>query len=385
MGRCKQTGLWLLVSFVAAFGVANAALAGWSEHFQSSEESVMLSKDSVHKGSFYATSSQVTINGTITGSLYCLGSEVTLNGTVEGDVLCAAQKITINGSVGQDARVAAQFVEIAGGIGGSLTAFGQDVRIAKDATIADDINGAAQQLTVDGAVGRDMAVGTQLLALNGQVAGSVDAATEKVQLGDGALITGNLNYSSQKQQEIDESKVQGSVSYNAPKEADSPTNRQFISATALMFGLMLAVSALTVALVIPRFLHRSAGLFTKQMLSTGLVGFAFVFGGPIAVMMMLLSVVLVPVALMLLFGWLVVILLSGIFFAYWVGSELLKSQQNTLVRMLGGIAVVLVLYIIPFVNAFVILAALVVGSGMVLTTLTSGYRRPRYRISDVSD
>lgn len=380
MQRIKLLSFGLVASFVAAVGIAGVVSATWSPNFRTDDESVVLAKDETHKGSFYTVGESVTIDGTITGSLYCAGSNVTINGTVEGDVLCAGQKLTINGTVGQDVRAAGQFVQVDGTIGGSLTVFGQDIRLANGASVAGDVNGAAQQFTLDGSVGRDVAVGTQLLALNGEVKGNVDIASEKVQLGSQAVVTGNFNYTAEGQLSFDESRVQGEVSFNPVEYDHQQSSKQFVSGARIAFLLMLAVSALAIVLIMPRFLSRSSKLFSRQPFTVMLLGFAFVFGGPIVVGLLLFSVILFPLGLALLFGWLTILVLSGIFFAYWVGTELLRSQPNAIVRMLGGIVVVLILYLIPFINALAMLAAAIVGSGMIISTLTNGYRRPDYRI-----
>lgn len=381
MKRIKLFSFGLVLSMVAAFGAAGAVNAEWSPNFKASEENVTLTRDQTHEGSLYATGNQITIDGTVTGSLYCAGNVITINGSVEGDVLCAGQKVTINGTVGQDARVAGQFVQIDGEVNGSLTAFAQDVRLEKDATVAQDVNGAAQQVTLNGVVGRDVAIGAQILALNNEVKGSVDSAVEQLQLGDSASVLGNLNYSSQREASFDEAKVVGTVSFNEVEDRRGKRGMIF-GAFKLLFVVSLALSALVLVLIMPRFLQRSSELFSGQIGTTILAGFAVVFGGPIVFGLLLFSILLAPIGLALLFGWLVVIFLSGIFFAYWVGSELLRSQQNIVVRMLGGMAVVLVLYLIPVINVFTMFAALVVGSGIIVTTLTKGYRRPAYSIEE---
>lgn len=366
---------------MSVIGLASIASAAWSPTIQTGNESVSLSKDTIHKGSFYATGSQVTIDGRITGSLYCAGGTVTVNGTVEGDVLCAAQKIVINGTVEQDARVAGQFVEIEGSIEGSLSALAQDVRVAKESSIKDDMNGLAQQVTMNGIVGRDVVMGVQLMSLNGEVKGDIDLTTNQIQLGNEATVTGNFNYTSQKELSIDEAKIQGSVSYNPQQHDQKAKSSQLLTGTTFLLVIMFAVSAMIIALLIPRFLQRSSDLLPQQILQTALVGFAFVFGGPILVASLILSIVLAPIGVALLFGWFAILLLSGIFFAYWVGSELLRSQKNVLIRMAGGSAVVMVFYLIPFINALMLFAAVVIGSGMIVATLTNGYKRPNYTVT----
>lgn len=381
MKRAKLLSFGLIVSFMAAIGVASTTTALWSPNFQSSDDTVTVAKDTTHTGSLYAAGNNVTVDGTVTGSVYCGGNIVTINGTVEGDVLCAGQKVTINGTVGGDVRVAGQFIQLSGKVGGSLTAFAQDVRLDQSANVGGDINGAAQQFTINGMVGRDIAVGTQLLALDSEVKGNVDVATEQIQLGSRASVLGNFNYGAKKEISFDRSLVNGEVSFNPAQPDDyNQAGHQFAAAARVSLLLMLAVSAIVMILIAPRFIDRSSELFRSQALMTVLLGFAIVFGGPIIVGLLLFSLVLAPLGLALLFGWLAIIFLSGIFFAYMIGAELLRSQSNVIVRMLGGVAIVTIAYMIPIISAIVLFISLIVGSGMIVMTFTHGYRRPRYNL-----
>lgn len=380
MKRIKLVSLGLVVSLAAAIGLVGSVSATWSPNLKATDDAVVVKEGDTHTGSLYVAGDTVTVDGTIKGSLYCGASTVTINGTVEGDVLCAGQKITINGTVGQDARLAGQFVEVEGNIGGTLTAFAQDVRLAADASVAGDINGAAQRFVLNGSVGRDIVLGAQSLVIGGEVKGNVDVGVEQLRLESGAAIVGNLNYGAETQQTIDAAKVQGTISFNQQTHGSQASGEQLLGGMRIIFLLALAVSAMVVALIMPRFVHRSGELYSRQALLTTLLGFAFVFGGPIVVVLLLMTVVLAPLGLTLLFGWLAVLFLSGIFFAYWVGAELLRSQPNILVRMLGGVVIVLIAYSIPVLNVLTLFAAGVVGSGMIIATLTNGYKRPQYQV-----
>lgn len=382
MKRMKLLSLGIGVSLLAAVGIGSAALATWSPNFVASGDSAVVAKEATHQGSLYVAGEEIVIDGTVTGTVYCAGSTVTINGSVEGDVLCAAQKIVINGTVAQDVRVAGQYVDINGTVDGSLSAFGQDIRLASESTIGDDINGAGQQVNLGGTVGRDVVLGVQSLTVGGQIQGNVDVAVERLHLREEARIAGNLNYSASKELSVDPAKVQGAVSFNLVED-NKQSGQRFASGLKVIFLIMLAASAIVVALVLPRFLNRSSELYSRDTLVTSLLGFAFVFGGPIIVALLCMTVVLAPIGLALLFGWLAVIFLSGVFFAYWVGAELLRSQTNIIIRMLGGVAIVLVAYTIPVLSVIVMLVATVVGSGMIVKTLTDGYRRPNYQVAAV--
>lgn len=380
MSKIKILVIGFFASCLVALGVTSAALAVWSPNFQSSDR-VVLAEDKTHSGSLYATGSDVTVDGIIEGSVYCAGGTVTINGAVEGDVLCAGQKITINGAVAGDVRAAGQFVQVGGSIGGSLTAFGQDVRLDKGASVGDDINGAAQQATINGTVGRDLAMGLQMIDIHGEIAGGVDIAAEQIYLGSQASILGDFNYSAQRELSFDESQVAGSTSFNPSESEGGQQAGQFLGAVKVMMLMAMAISALTLALVMPRFISRSGEIFSKQMLMTTLLGFGVIFGTPIVVFLLLFTVVLAPIALALLFSWLVILFLSMAFFTYWVGAELLRSQSNIIVRMAGGVVIVFLASAIPVIGGIVMFIGGIVGSGMIVATVTNGYKRPSYQIS----
>lgn len=373
-------GAGLLVSCVAAFGIVGTSMAIWSPSLQTSENTVTVAKADTHQGSLYAAGNDIVIDGTVTGSVYCAANTVTVNGIVEGDVLCAGKKVTINGVVNGDVRAAGQTVTIGGKVGGSVTTFAQDARIDREGTVGGDLNGGAQDVTISGSVGRDVVLGGETLTIDGEVKGNVDVVLQKLAFGSGAMIGGNLNYGAEKELSFDTAAIKGTVSFNTVGNRAEEA-RSAAAGFAFTVVLMLAASAMVVALLAPRFLTRSTEVFAGQRLVTVLAGFAFVFGGPIVVLLLCLSVFLLPIGLALLFAWLVVLILSGIFFAYWIGSELLRSQQNVLVRMLGGIVIILVAYMIPVVGLAVMFAAAVVGSGMLLMTFMHGYRRPSYSIA----
>lgn len=369
----------LVVSAGLALGVVGVAQADWSGNLRTSEEKITIEKDQTHVGSLYAAGEKVVIDGTVDGDLYCATSEVVVNGTVNGDVLCAAQTITVNGEVGQDMRIAAQFLVVNGTVGGNLSAFAQDVKVASDGEVAGELNGASQLTTIDGTVSGDIVAAGQALRLNGKVGGNVDVAYESIDMAGSTSIAGNLNYTASQQRDIDADRVDGQVTYNAPT-TESADSADWVSA-AVMIMLAMLLTSLVLALIMPRFIHRASQLLREGGLMTVLLGFAVAFGGPLLVGVLMFTVFLAPLAIILLLAWLLVAMLSGVFFAYYIGSALLRSVNNIVLRMLGGAIVLLILYMIPFVNVFAIFAAWVVGSGMIVMTLTNGYRRPDYSLA----
>ncbi len=370
----------LLVSVGVAAGIVSTSQAAWSDSLRAKDGVVTIAEDETHQGSLYATGEKVVIEGNVTGTVYCAAGEVTISGSVDGDVLCAAQTLKLDeATVRGDVRVAGQYIEVSGGIGGSVTAFGQDVKIGDNTQIAGDLNGATQKTVLDGSVAGSLVSGGQMLELNGRVGNNADVSYASIDINDSAKVGGNFNYSSAREQDINTSVVEGEVSYNPAENKQADTDG--LLGASILFSLALLVTGLVVAALMPRFLHRSSEVLRRQGVMTVLLGFAIALGMPIILFLLFLSLFLAPLAGILLLAWLLVSALSGIFFAYYIGSVLLRGVDNILLRMLGGSVVLLILYMIPIVNIFVLFAAWIVGSGMVVATLVDGYRRPAYSVA----
>lgn len=378
MQRTKIAILGLVVSIGVVLGMATVGQAKLSSSIQASDK-VLVATDEVHQGSLYAAGEQIVVDGTVEGDLYCAGRELILNGTVEGDVLCAVQSAAINGDVGQDIRLAGQYANINSEVAGSVTFFGQDIKLFSEGSIGGDLNGAAQHIMLSGPVERSVFIGGQKLTLQSAIGGNVDAAIEQVDIMSGASVAGDFNYHAERKLSIDESVVGGSTNH-------TPANRNQSNTGGLAIVLMalssIAVCALAIILLAPRFVERSRHLVSTSSLTVGLVGFAALVGGPILVAFLMATVVLLPLGIMIFGFWLAALVASQALFAYLLGSIALRQQSSILLRGFAGAALLLALYLIPLVNAFVAFAGLVLGMGMVITTALSGYRKPSYLLDD---
>lgn len=375
MQRTKLVVIGLVISLSAAFGVATISQASGVQ----TGDRVHVAEDAVHAGSLYAAGDRIIVDGTVEGDLYCAGRELILNGAVEGDVLCAVQSATINGSVGQDIRLAGQYANINSEVTGSVTFFGQDIKLFSEGSIAGDLNGAAQHIMLSGPVGRSVFIGGQKLTLQSTVGGNIDAAIESVDIMSGAEVAGDFNYHADRKLSIDESVVGGSVSYTPANQ-----NRSGGLAFVLLMLVSIAVSALIIIMLAPRFVERSFGKVSTSALIVGLAGFAVLFGVPMLAIFLMVSLMFMPIGLLLLGLWLAAVVASQALFAYLLGSVALRQQSNILVRGFAGVALLLALYLIPVINFFAVIASLVFGVGMAVTTMLDGYRRPDYSLDSAS-
>jgi cytoskeletal protein CcmA (bactofilin family) len=308
---------------------------------------------------------------------------VNINGTIRGDVICGAQTINISGTVEGDIRVGAQTVNLTGTIERNATIGAQTVTMDSKSRIGGDATIGATDTTINGAVGRDLAIGGDVVAVNGSVGRDIKAGINKISLGSNAQVGGGIKYYSKEViSRAEGAQVSGQVTQHQPEERERafPGLLFFAGAAALIFALLLLITALIVTAILPQTVHAVSNQGIKRPWWVLLTGFVASFTVPILIVLLLVTIVGIPLAILVLFAWLLIAFSSGLFTAYWVGRMLWRSQTNALLRVLVGGLILLLLFMIPFIGFLVMLVAFWIGAGMVLLELFDRTPRPKYNL-----
>lgn len=373
----------LAIAMLPVFALVATASA---QTFRSSETAAIESQESVD-GSAWIAGSDVDVAGDVNGDLFCAGQNVTVSGTVYGDVLCSGQTVKITGAVAGDVRVAGQTVSINGDVGGSVTAMGQTVSLESDAIVSRDVSLTGQSLRLNGQVGRDVLLAGTTAVVSSNIGGDVHATVDDLALTDSASISGGIVYTSpNKLVQADGAVVSGSVTYNEAKQDDIVTPALGVSFAALM-GLMMLFSALAIAMLFPKALHRTTepGVqsFPKALLALG-IGLIAGIVMPFIVLLLVATIIGIPLAIVLGVAWMLVVLLSGAVSAYYLGRVLWRKQGNAIITMLFGAVLLILLLLLPIINIFVYLFAVWYGIGAILIRLKDAYSAPEYDMQAVS-
>jgi hypothetical protein len=132
---------------------------------------------------------------------------------------------------------------------------------------------------------------------------------------------------------------------------------------------MLIVGFVAIA-VSPLWANRVSAVITGKPWSSILTGLACLLLGPLAVALLLVTVVGIPLALILLAIYVAALLLSGVFVAYLVGGWLLdrlkRPQSTPYLRMAVGSLAVAACVSLPWIGGIVQLLALLIGLGALL-------------------
>lgn len=331
----------------------------------------------------FASGRTLNIAGTVNGDIFCAGQTVTISAQVNGDIICAGQNINVTGTVQGSVRLAGQTVVVDSSVDGSATIASQSFTLGSKGEIGRDLSVGTSDTTLNGKVGRDLAAAGANIVVANEIGRNIKGTVDQLKLDSTADVKGNIDYTSNNDLErASGAQVDGTISRSNPPQ-DSKDKGNMLELGFAWFAYWLIaflVIALALILAIPDFVHRSSDKVFAKPWKAPLIGLAVTLLGPIVLIILAITLVGIPLAILLGLIWLVIVLLSGPFFAYLVGRLILRRSNQALLIMLVGALVVLVAYFIPIIGFLVMLAAVWTGTGMIVLELLQRTSRPYYKV-----
>jgi hypothetical protein len=310
-----------------------------------------------------ASGNTVTIDARVANDLVVAGNTVTVSGPVGGNLIVAGGTVQVRGPVAGTIYAAGGTVEVHGTAKRNMVVAGGTVVVGSDARVARDLTVTGGTTTVAGAVGRNVlaSAGTLTVASTARIAGDLTASTGQPKVESGAVIGG--------QQVIKEPSKEKAKGAGA---AAWLMSRLFTAIGLFLLGL------LTIA-VAPRFTRETQGLLIVHPWGSLLAGFLTLVLGPLALLILLATIIGIPLALVLLWLWLAAVAVGPVFVAILIGHAVLRRTENLYAALGAGVLVLLLLRFIPVVSGIVSFFAFLFGLGALVLTLQARTAHPYFQ------
>ena len=324
----------------------------------------------------FATGQTVTVAGRVLGDVFAAGQTVVVTGTVEGDLIAAAQQVLVDGTVNGDVRAAGAVVTVNGHVGRSVTGLGQQVNISSRGRVDGSLVAAGETISAFGPVGRGVTAGGGTLQLGGPVGGEVLAWAETLSLGPNTRIAGDLEYRSERQIDIPNGTVAGRVQF-APIEREerrAPLLNGLFDFGGLLWLFGSAIVGGLAIVLAPRASARAVESGRRQPLSTFGVGLLALCALPIAVVLIGITLVGIPLALVVGALYAVGLVLAWPALGLVVGMELARLARRhdalpVLAALVVGLIVVHLVTHLPIVGGLAAFLGLAFGLGLIVQSL----------------
>jgi hypothetical protein len=352
-------------------GILIVALAGMSAGDGLSRAAGQVAGDNVvisqvTEDDLLAAGRNLLVQAEVKGDVTVAGYDVTIAGAVAGYVMVAGSNVNINGSVGNDLWAAGSNVNINAPVADNAMLAGSVVKLLPGAVVKHNAKIAGGSVSVQERVERNLKLAAREAQIASEIGGSVDARVESLKLLPGAVVRGNLVVYGPKEPEISpEAQVLGRVEYHK-REWERAGFWDWLLRWVWMSLAMLIVGFVAIA-ASPLWANRVSAMITGKPWPSILTGLACLLLGPLAVALLLITVVGIPLALILLALYVVALLLSGVFVAYlvggWILDRLKRPQSTPYMRMAIGAVAVGACMSLPWIGWLAQLLALLIGFG----------------------
>ncbi len=343
----------------------------------------------------------IRIDGTVHGDVYAIGQTISIGGTIDGDLIALGQSVTIDGTVRNDVRAAGEFLVVNGAVDRNISTAAQSLLLGRGGRIAGNWLGAAETLSLSGDVGGTVAAAVGEAVVQGRIGRDAELHLQSLALGPSARIGGSLVYYADHSFDVPAQAVAGTVRYEyVPRTSRGaqwwsgpfssrqapfgPFGHSFsVLGSFLRFTWLVgsALVGLVVLWLFPRFVAEYLIVLESQALPSLGLGLAAVLLTPPVIIIMALTFIGIPVALVvagsyiatLFFGWLLLAVATGTIL---VGLALRGRQHRRHLNwaLLLGLLVLELATRIPLVGGLLAFLGASLGAGALLLALYRTWR-----------
>ena len=279
----------------------------------------------------FAAGNMVSINAPVDSAIV-VGGTVNINAPVKGDVIAAGGQVYVNANVGGKVVAAGGNVNLGGNIGTNLVAAGGQVNILPGNTVE-----------------RDVLIGGGQVVNAGRVNGSLTVSANQFNNTGSA---GKVNFHK--------------VEDQSEKRADNDMGFNIFSLLAMLGYFILG---LILVKYLPGIIQAVDGEVRSSTLLKTLLGFVMIIASFIALLLVAVTVVGLPIALISMLLFFAALMLSGTFVSFslgrWIG-ERAKIKQGDLVYFVIGFVILNVLCWLPLVGGMISLISMSLGFAALL-------------------
>ncbi|KYC51098.1 MAG: hypothetical protein AMQ74_01167 [Candidatus Methanofastidiosum methylothiophilum] len=318
------------------------------------------------------TQKVVTIENDVNDDLFISGDKVIINGNINGDLFAGAGEVLVNGNVTGDAYIAGGNVTINGNVIGGLIV-------------------GAGQATISGNTGKIIA-GCGDLAIKGNtdkiiaVSGNVKIyPTSTVQryayISTGGFenqgtILGELNLSAE--QLIEKGNV-GSFNYKKSTAFQdfSKGIKSFFTVLSILTTLGILILGIIFIKLFPKLFFGLEKEVEKDYIIKTVVGFFLIIGAIIGLIILAVTMIGLPLALILGMFFIMALMISGLVVSYCTGNFVTKRlnfKTGELGIFIIGFAIIIILKMIPILGFIVGLVVVSLGFGSIFYAVKNNWK-----------
>ncbi len=331
-----------------------------------------------------AVATDDTARASIGGAQMIAGGDVLLDEPVEGNAFAAGGRVEVRERIDRSAFVSGGDVTIAGSVGRNLYAAGGEVRVTPEARVEGKASLAGGSIEINGAIGGKLRAYGEKIVINGSVGGDVETTGESIRIGPDARIAGRVVYRSHDDIVVDPAAQVGGGVSEARKDREwlRKLGRGATIAGGITVSLGMVLLGAVLILGMPRFSREAAATIRRKPWQSAGLGFVMLIGVPFAIVILAITLVGIPLALLLAFGYVALLLLGFLVAAIFVGDTVLERIDGARLEsvwwralfLLLALAAIAIVKQVPFAGDLVWWLLFLAGLGAFTMRTWQGFK-----------
>lgn len=246
--------------------------------------------------------------------------------------------------------------------------------VVEEDQVADGVFVIDADVTIDGTVDGDVVVVNGETLINGVVEGDVIAFAGPTEVAAGAEVQGDLRWGDEEPVVSPQATIGGEISEE--DWSDALGALPLVAAIALWIGVTVSALVLGIFLVLvaPRAADATFEQARERLALCVGFGLAVFVGLPFAIFLAVITLIGLPLGIALSLSLLPLAAVAYVTCAWALGRALVK-EGSRVVAFLAGLAILRALALIPVLGAFIGLAAVIVGLGLLVGALGASRSR----------
>jgi hypothetical protein len=294
-------------------------------------------------GDAFLVGEYLTVKAPVAGSVFALGAHVDVQGVVAKGLYAVAESISVSGTVHDHARL-----------------IGENVDVTSAARLEGPVSIAARSATLAGELPGGAKLAARTVRIDGHVAGDLEVAAEHIEIGPAAHIDGRLRYRSDRAPVVATgAEIAGGTErlpgrYERFSWAGGHHFNGFGHGVGFGFGTSL-VLGVVMLLLGPAFMTEASTIARRDWAQSLGVGFMVLVGVPFAAVLLAITLIGIPVALLAIMLFVALLMLGYSCGAIAVGdfglqTFLPKRAASTGARILALVAALIALSLLRHVR-----------------------------------
>jgi hypothetical protein len=294
----------------------------------------------------YIAGGTLTINAPVHGDLVIVGGTVIINDSILGDILIGGGNLTLNGFVSGDLRGMGGEIHLSKNVDGDVLLAGGTLDVEKNVIIGNLI-AAGGKVTLHGMVTKDVKMAAGEFILNGKIGGIMDfrgdkitvngevggpssiAASTAIQIRESAIFRSDVRYWVPGVAPVFGSSLANTKAVMDPTLQINEKRWYYLGWGSILFLIWYMGMALLMIIAIQYFfpvtMHQAAITGSNDTLKAFFRGLLFLLLMPLAILVLFVTVIGIPIAVILLFAYIALIILAscmvGVTTAHWFNER----------------------------------------------------------------